>query len=329
MNTETVIRDAVRDLDVSPRPEFLQDLRERLHAEAELAELSERPARHRSRGRKILLAVVAAVLVVVGTFALVQARSDDNVSVTTGPEGDARALAQQMLDTLALPPGARMQTPSPMSAGPGPLGPSTQVVLSARWFVSAPTNTVAPFIEKHRPGQLLGSGRGTGPGNTRSVYWMLKSLPPGIAQADMNVTVRDAPGGSVVDATARVTWYPVRPASEAIPARDKVAIIDQYPKNQHKVVTEPAEVAKLVAAFNASHLLLDAPHSCPLIPPGSERDDRLYMLRFAPAPGAPADVVVNVPAHGCRDAEVTVNGQPQPKLSPDRLDQAVGAALPS
>jgi hypothetical protein len=92
------------------------------------------------------------------------------------------------------------------------------------------------------------------------------------------------------------------------------------------MITDPAEVAKLIAAFDNSHLLLDGPHSCP---PIVDPNALLYTVRFAPAPNAPADVVINRPQNDCGAAQVTVNGQPQPSISPfDHLDQAVGAALP-
>jgi hypothetical protein len=331
MNTEIAVRDALHDVDISVRPEFLRELRACLDAEAkDVAELAEQPAPHRHRRRNILLTAVAAVLVVaIGAFAFVQKRSDDKqeVSVATGAEADARALAQQMLDALVLPPGARMQTSAPTSKGPEPLGPSTQVQASAQWLVPESNDAATRFFRGRRPAEFRSFGNGSGqPGNEHVIYWQLKTLPAGTADATLVVTISDAPVGARVDASATVTWYPERPASETIPERDKVAIIDQYPKNQHKIVTDPAEVAKLIDAFDRSHLLLDGPHSCP---PISDPNALLYTVRFAPASNSPADVVIKRPAHTCGGAEVTVNGRAQPSVSTEQLDQAVSAVLPS
>ena len=250
-----------------------------------------------------------------------------------GSRTEAAALARLMLSRLRLPPGARRLPPDPLppslsrpaaqyAGGPASLDQHQLFALTQ------PLDAAAAFLAAHVPSGLSpgGTGEGSGPGGVtmREVSDTVRSLPAGIAEADLVLTVvRATSGGSLLRADAQVTWYPPRSAAEYIdPARYHVlrvtvSVYGRRPHTVHKVVTSQAFIARLAEALDRMAAEPPGTIACP-----ADLED--FQLSFSVSAHSRPAVVVRVTESGCGGAQVTVNGRAQPALA-DR--GAVGALV--
>ncbi len=253
-----------------------------------------------------------------------------------GGRAGAAALAGRMLAGVRLPSGSRrwhgriapgLRTDGGLLGGPGNmLGrsrffvlPEAPAALARRWRIAVPR------------GMALGSsGTGGSPAGVTSeeVSYTLRSVPAGIAQAQLVLTAVPARGGgSQVAADAQVTWYPARTAAEYIdPARYHALIIVVHrlnvrPAAVRKVVTSPALIARLAGLLNRSPADPGGAMSCPA-------ETASYRLGFAVRPGGPALIVITSPGAPCGGVAVSAGGRPQPALDDRGLVVAFADRVP-
>jgi hypothetical protein len=248
-----------------------------------------------------------------------------------GSRAEAAALARLMLSRLRLPPGARRP--------PGPLPPSlsqpameiaggTASLDQHQLFALAePMDTAAAYLAAHVPADLTpgGTGESSGPDGVtmREVSDMVRSLPAGIAGAQLVLTVVPATsGGSLLRADAQVIWYPPRSAAEYIdPARYHVlsitvSVYGRRPHTVRKVVTSQAFIARLAQALDRMQAEPPGVVACPA-------DFEDYQVSFSVSAHSRPAVVVSANGSGCGGAQVTVDGRAQPALA----DHGTVAAL--
>ena len=248
-----------------------------------------------------------------------------------GSRAEAAALARLMLSRLRPPPGARRP--------PGPLPPSlsqpameiaggTASLDQHQLFALAqPMDTAAAYLAAHVPADLTpgGTGESSGPDGVtmREVSDMVRSLPAGIAGAQLVLTVVPATsGGSLLRADAQVIWYPPRSAAEYIdPARYHVlsitvSVYGRRPHTVRKVVTSQAFIARLAQALDRMQAEPPGVVACPA-------DFEDYQLSFSVSAHSRPAVVVSANGSGCGGAQVTVDGRAQPALA----DHGTVAAL--
>jgi hypothetical protein len=238
-------------------------------------------------------------------------------SPPAGSRAEALALAGRMLTRLVAPPGAQPVNPSPV---PGPVdvssagGPAPYSVDTYRFFlVREPTATVHSFLLAHVPAGMRWAGAGLAPGTTNqvTVQWVgysPRSLPAGIAAAELGTAAMPSAHDVLIRVDAGVTWSPPRTAAERLTAASfrsvTVAETTQLPKQRTvtRVFTSRAVIGRLVA-------LVDA------MPVSPAQDTRgmsclavvtVYRLTFTPG--------VVVLAGGCGGDQVIVNGKEQPRL---------------
>ena len=249
-----------------------------------------------------------------------------------GSRAEAAALARLMLSRLRLPPGARRLPPGPLP--PSLSQSATEIVGAAAsldqhqlFALTQPMDAAAAFLAAQVPPGLSpgGTGEGSGPSGVtmREVSDMVRSLPAGIAGAQLVLMVVPATsGGSLLRADAQVIWYPSRTAAEYIdPARYHVlsitvSVFGRRPHTVHTVVTSRAFIARLAETLNRMQAAPPGAVACP-----SDFED--YQLSFSASAHSRPAVVVSATESGCGGAQVTVDGRAQPALA----DQGAVAAL--
>ncbi len=249
-----------------------------------------------------------------------------------GSRTQAAALARQLLSRLRLPTGARRlpHTPVPSSL----TEPAFGVLHISSWLdqyqlfaLTQPMAVAAAFLAAHGPAGLglegTSSGSGPGSGPYLGVGYRPRSLPAGIAGAELVLTVvSSAGGGSLLRADAQVTWYPPRSAAEYIdPGRYHVLTIRVWvggrrPHTVHKVVTSQAFIARLARALNEMQALPPGAAACPEIFAD-------YQVAFSVSRQSRPAVVVTANETGCGGAGIIVSGRTQPGLQ----DRGMVAAL--
>jgi hypothetical protein len=249
-----------------------------------------------------------------------------------GSRPQAAALARQLLSRLRLPPGTRRLSADPLP--PYLSQPATEIAGGTAsldqhqlFALAQPMDAAAAFLAARIPPGLSpgGTGESSGPDGVtmREVSDMVRSLPAGIAGAQLVLTVVPAAsGGSLLRADAQVIWYPSRSAAEYIdPARYHVLSITVYiygrrPHTVRTVVTSQAFIARLAETLDQMQAETTGAVACPA-------DFEDYQLSFSVSrPSRPA-VVVRTTESGCGGAQVTVNGRAQPGLA----DHGAVAAL--
>jgi hypothetical protein len=258
------------------------------------------------------------------------------------PRQQAEDDATGILESFAVPPGARQVQSAPLVSG-GVLkqpiqSPSTSdLVDRAVWFVAAGSpSSVLGWEEGHVPHEFTLSGGATsdGPPGIEPTQADMFSLPPvaGVLDSRQLIVevVRDG-GNTAIRVDAQVTWLPARPAREQVPARaDAVTIAMDIGMNQGgkkppkpATITNPAKVRELVALINGLPLASPGTFHCP-----ADFGDSLT-LTFRGSPHGPPLAVATVKLSGCQGMALTIGGLPQPGLQGETGPQILKiAALP-
>ena len=249
-----------------------------------------------------------------------------------GNRAEAAALARLMLSRLRLPPGARRLPPDPLP--PSLSQPATEIAGGTAslgqhqlFALAQPMDAAAAYLAAHVPAGLApgGTGEGSGPSGVtmREVSDMVRSLPAGIAGAQLVLTVVPATsGGSLLRADAQVIWYPPRSAAEHIdPARYHVlsitvSVYGRRPHTVRKVVTSQMFIARIAEALDRMQAEPPGAVACPA-------DFEDYQLSFSVSAHSRPVVVVSANESGCGGAQVTIDGRAQPALA----DNGTVAAL--
>jgi hypothetical protein len=246
------------------------------------------------------------------------------LTVASGPPGGSRAqalaLAGRMLASLVLPADSHVtnvRPPGQLRQQPGQLVAVSQVEEHRLFSLGLSTWPAIHFLRTHTPPGM----RSVSPGQVGSstafaqiVSYSLKSLPPGIYQAQVDLGVVEAAGGrSLMRADAQVIWYQPRTATEHIdPARYAAVILKarvMLPKSRNvtRRITSKGVIARLAAMLNGMHAAPNfLPVPCPLGP-------AIYQAGFAAtARSTPSVLVV---ADNCLSMlQVTTGGHGQPAL---------------
>ena len=246
------------------------------------------------------------------------------LTVASGPPGGSRAqalaLAGHMLTSLVLPTGSHVTNVRPsgqLRRQLGQLVAVSQVDEHRLFSLGLSMWPAAHFLRTHTPPGMRRGSPGQVSGSTafaQTVSYSLKSLPPGIYQAQVGLAVVEAADGkSLMRADAQVIWYQSRTAAEHVdPARYGAVILKarvMIPKNRNvtRRVTSKAVIARLAAMLNGTHAAPSfLPVPCPLGP-------AIYQAGFAAtARSRPSIVVV---ADNCLSLlQVTTGEQGQPPL---------------
>jgi hypothetical protein len=236
-----------------------------------------------------------------------------------GSRAEAAALAQLLLSRVPLPPGARRlpQIPLPPSLTAPAYryaGGSASLDQYQLFVLAQPVGTVAAMLAARVPPGMGDGGTGGG-GTTQDVSYLARSVPAGIASAQLVLTIAPASsGGSLLRADAQVIWYPPRSAAEYIdPARYHVLslvvmIFGRNPHTVRKVVTSQAFIARLAETLDRAQAEPTATVVCPA-------DFEDYQLSFSVSGSGRPAVTVRANETGCGGAQVAVNGQSQPSLA--------------
>jgi hypothetical protein len=280
-----------------------------------------------------LVAAAAAMLAACGSFAAPTASgpsahpsASTSASARPGPpagnRAEAAALARRVLSRIWLPSGARRlpSAPLPPALREPPLWAQAAAATDMhRLFqLAQPEAAAAAILTAHVPsGMSLGiTGSATGPSGvtTMQVAYDARSVPAGIYQARLVLTIAPAStGGSLVRADAQVIWYPPRTAAEYIDPsryhvlRITVTILNPRTHTIGKIVTSPAVIAQLADALNQSPVQPVGEPSCPVI-------FATYQLEFAVSLHSAPDAVITATRWPCGGADISVGGRRQPPL---------------
>jgi hypothetical protein len=172
------------------------------------------------------------------------------------------------------------------------------------------------------------TGRQTGPAGpiAQDVYFDLRTLPPGIDDASLAITLVPQPNrATLIAAYAHVTWFPARTTTEHLTAADFRSVtvsaleLDPRPHRVTRTFTSASVIANLAGFLNSLQAAPDVTTSCP----GHATS---YQLRFGPVQGQVPKVVAL--ATGCGFIQVSTGAIPQPSLSdPHNALTAMAAKL--
>jgi hypothetical protein len=257
------------------------------------------------------------------------ARTAQKVS---SPRERALADAAFIVASFVPPPGARRLSHAPAADG-GVLGRSGvpvlpyEVDLTSWWEVPGQPGTVLSWEQAHLSRQFAPDGGSSGTPRVRDKDFLLPPVPGVLAQRTLVVTVVAAGGGqTAVRVDGWVEWIPARPAAERIPATARVVSAEVLPGNGHGapltgpvLITAPAQVQQITAFTNGLPMAPFLPDTCPEFSPG------VLQLTFMARSGGPALAVLTAELTGCY-TDFTVNGKPQPDLSPGVAGQLLALA---
>jgi hypothetical protein len=266
------------------------------------------------------LAAVAALLGGCGTApASSQPPRTSGTTPAAGTRAEALALAQRLVSQLVLPSGART---THLPSLPPPLRPPWGSVAGSAdtgRLITAPQTIAAvrAFMLAHPPSGAgtTATGRQTGPAGliAQDVYFDLRTLPPGINDASLAITLVPQPNrATLIAAYAHVTWFPARTATEHLTVADfrsvtiSAFVLSPRPHHATRTFTSPSVIADLAGFLNGLRAAPDVTTSCP----GHATS---YQLRFSPVPGRVREVVAL--AAGCGSIQVSTDAILQPSLS--------------
>lgn len=232
----------------------------------------------------------------------------------------AAALARSLLTSAVLPPGSTPATGAPVGTLGSPAQRSaTPDLAQATRFAVVPGSMaeVAAFLQTHRPHGVTSTTGGTGTLSDhgrvveQTVIDTITGMPPGVANAQLLLSV--APDGSDagVRIDAEVTWVPAKPAAATVPFADAVATVSlrqtlpgwrhdgppPLPSPRQVTVTAPGTVRRLRQAADGLPVRVPGVYSCP-----ADFGTR-YIVAFARTAGARADRTFT--AGSCDDVTVT------------------------
>lgn len=241
----------------------------------------------------------------------------------------ALALAHQMLSRLALPPGARPVPDStlPVSQRWQPAPPAMAEVLQAYQLPQTARQAFQDVLSRPPAGTLPGAVSSAEPVTDHAVTYLLRTEPPGVFVAQLEVIVAPRQGGgSWLTTEAHVAVSLLSSAAERLnPAALHVVTISVTgPHPATRVIRSPAVAARLAELVNQMPLELmysSTLHSC-------FENTVVYRLDFAASANSPPAATVE--GDSCAGIEnVTVQGIPGgPREDRDgKLLQAVSQLL--
>ncbi len=203
---------------------------------------------------------------------------------------------------------------------------TTIVDQSRIWLVPESPAAVVAFLRAQKVPDFVDSGGvATGGVGGHTNVWVLtatalRSFGADIDRVQLEQSVAAAPHGSYVRADAIVVWLPPRDDDEHVSDADHVVTLSRRSPSstRHLVVTDPKQVARLAAIFNALPTALGGPSNCSLDSGVS------YTIAFSTTATASPDFVVTA---GICEYQITVHGKPATGLQTNALTTAAAALL--
>jgi hypothetical protein len=247
----------------------------------------------------------------------------------TSPQQRAVADAASILASFVAPPGARRLSRAP-AADRGMLGRPVipglpyEVDLTSWWQVPGRPDMVLGWERAHLPRRFAPAGGSDGaarPG-TRGEQDEAFSLPAvaGVLdQRNLIITAVEAGAGvTAVRVDGWVIWIAARPAAERVPASARAVSAEVLPGDATGrprplgpvLITDPSRVGRIMAFIDGLPRAPFLPKSCPAFSPGVVR------VAFLARIGGPPLAVFTAELTRCY-TDFTINGTPQPELSPD------------
>jgi hypothetical protein len=242
------------------------------------------------------------------------------------PKQRAEADAHTILASFAVPKGATQLSAAPavdkgVLKQPIQMPGTPDLVDTSQWWIApgAPQAVLA-WEKAHVPRRFSadGTGSGYGPGYTVwSDMFSLPEIPAVLNSRELIVTVVPDGARTAIRVDAQVSWLPVRPAGEQIPAAAKAVTVsidigmNQGGKKPPSpvTITDPAKVQALAALINGLSLFPPGSYSCPADFGASIK------LTFRAGPGTPALAVATVDLAGCGGVYLTIGGTSEPALA--------------
>ena len=244
-----------------------------------------------------------------------------------GPQQRAEADAGTILTAFAVPLGAHRLAAAP-TAGAGALKTAIQIPgtpdlvdKTSWWLAPGKPQQVLAWEAKHVSHRYSSEGTATiSDGGHASIWSDMFSLPAvnGVLDSrELIVEVVQDGKQTAIRVDAQVTWQPVTPASDRIPAAAKAVTIslnlglNERGKKAPKpvTITDPAKVSQLRALINAQKLFPPGNYDCP-----ADFGNSLT-LTFRARAGGPAIAVAANQLSGCGMLTITLGGKAQPALS--------------
>jgi hypothetical protein len=203
---------------------------------------------------------------------------------------------------------------------------STDVVTATRWWrVPGQPKAVLSWIRAHLPAGFTPAGSGGGSsqsspsvGMTADIF-ALSPVPGVLPQRQLVVTAVSYRGQTALRTDAQVAWLPARSAAERIPSGVRAVTVtpvfglNQDPRRDRLdhafTVTNPAQVARIVALADALTIYPPGVHPCPADFGGAMR------LAFLDRAGGQVLARFSAQYAGCGVVSVSVGGRSQPALS--------------
>ena len=283
-------------------------------------------------GPRLVLAAACAAITLAGCGSQVggQATGHPRTASTTShaatPRQRADADAARIIADFPRPAGAVRTGLIASLTSPGVGIGDADVAIQTRWWrVPGPPRTVLAWIRAHLPAGFTPAGSGGGSSQSSPSVEMtadifaLSPVPGVLPQRQLVVTAIPYRGQTALRTDAQVAWLPARSAAERIPSGVRAVTVtpafglNQDPRRDRLdhafTVTNPAQVARIVALADALTVYPPGLHPCPA--------DFGGVMRLAFLDRAGGQVLARFSAQygGCGVVSVGIGGKTQPALS--------------
>jgi hypothetical protein len=249
--------------------------------------------------------------------------SASTLSHAASPRQRADADAARIIADFPRPPGAVRTGLIASLTSPGVGIGSADVATATRWWqVSGTPRAALAWVHAHLPAgfTLAASGSSSGgPAETQADAFALPPVPGVLSQRQLVVTAVPYRGQTALRTDAQVAWLPARTAAERIPPGVRaVTVTPVFGLNRDTrldrldrafTVTDPAQVARLVALADGLAVSPPGVRSCPADFGGAMR------LAFLTRSGGRVLARFTAEYGGCGSVSVSIGGKTQPVLS--------------
>lgn len=265
----------------------------------------------------VMAAGCAAARTTPGAVTAVSRTAPARTPPAATPRERAVADAAAILRAFVLPPGGQRlaKAPEVLKFASATVASTSLVDDVSFWRAPGQPQAVLAWEQAHLPRRFTPGGESSGPPAWDSTF-ALAPVPGVLNDRDLVVEAAAAGNGqTLIRVDAQVSWQPVRPAAERVPAAARVVTITQLPGLARQpgrlpapvTITGLAVVRRLAALADGLELSTIGDAPCPLPPGGGIR------LTFLARAGGPQLAVAQGP-QACGTVQFSVGGKPQPAL---------------
>jgi hypothetical protein len=286
-------------------------------------------------GTRLVLAAACAAITLAGCGSQVAGRTTGHAQTASttshaaSPRQRAAADAARIIADFPRPAGAVRTGLIASLTSPGVGMGTTDVVTATRWWrVPGQPQAMLAWVRAHVPagftwagsgGSAAGGSSSAGSAESWTDIFALSPVPGVLPQRQLVVTAVSDRGQTALRADAQVAWLPARSAAERIPSGVRAVTVtpvfglNQDPRRDRLdhafTVTDPAQVARIVALADALTVYPPGVHPCPA--------DFGGVMRLAFLDRAGGQVLARFSAQygGCGVVSVGIGGKTQPALS--------------